>query len=106
MRRSFLILIVAVVLVVRVPVEADDLLFGPFGEYLDSLRLQVGIPGLAAAIVGDNDVLWKRAYGQQDIDHGNSFTDVTPVHMDGLTEVFTAALVLRCVEEGRLALED
>ena len=26
--------------------------------------------------------------------------------MDGVTQIFTAAMVLRCVEEGRLSLDD
>ena len=30
----------------------------------------------------------------------------TPFHVDGLTQMFTATLVLRCVEEGRLSLDD
>ena len=38
-----------------------------FGAYLDSLRDQAGIPGLAAAIVDTNGIVWERAYGRQDI---------------------------------------
>ena len=34
-----------------------------FGDYLESLRVQTGIPGMAAALIGKNDILWSRAFG-------------------------------------------
>jgi CubicO group peptidase (beta-lactamase class C family) len=106
MRRALLALAVAVVLYAGSPVRADDLLFPRFGDYLEVLRSQAGIPGLAAAIVGQNDILWERAYGQQDIARSISTRTDTPFQLDGLTQLFTATLVLRCVEEGRLSLDD
>jgi CubicO group peptidase (beta-lactamase class C family) len=106
MRRLVLALTIAALVLVRVPLSADDLLYGPFGDYLESLRVQLGIPGMAAVIVGDSGVLWERAFGQRDVERALPAGTVTPFHLDGLTQIFTATLVLRCVEEGRLALED
>jgi CubicO group peptidase (beta-lactamase class C family) len=93
-------------LVVRAPLRADDYINGRFGEYLESLRVQTGIPGLAAAVVGRNDILWERAFGYQDVDRAIVTRTDTPMHIDGLTEMFTASLVMRCVEEGRLSLDN
>jgi CubicO group peptidase (beta-lactamase class C family) len=84
--------------------RADDYVNGRFGEYLDSLRVQTGIPGLAAAVVGRSDILWERAFGYQDTDRAIAARTDTPIHVDGLTEMFTATLVMRCVEQGRLSL--
>ena len=47
--------------------EAQGIVYEVFGAYLDSLRDQAGIPGLAAAIVDTNGIVWERAYGRQDI---------------------------------------
>src|SRR5215471_6560553 len=80
--------------------------FAAFGDYLESLRVQAGIPGMAAGIVGASDLAWERAFGQQDVERGISVRTDTPFEFDGLTQIFTASLVLRCVEEGRLSLED
>jgi len=85
---------------------AEDLRFDVFRNYLESLRVQAGIPGLAAVIVGEQDILWERAFGQQDISRSIATRTDTPFHMDGLTQTFAAALVLRCVEEGYLSLDD
>ena len=42
------------------------LVLNRFGDYVESLRAQAGIPGLAAAIVGTNDILWEGAFGLPD----------------------------------------
>jgi hypothetical protein len=47
MRRSlFVLLTIVAMLFVRVPVRADDLVLDRFGDYLEALRTQAGIPGL------------------------------------------------------------
>jgi CubicO group peptidase (beta-lactamase class C family) len=105
MRRILPILPVAL-LTATVSLRADTLVFGLFEGYLESLRKRAGIPGLAAAIVGENGILWERGFGLQDIERSIATRPDTPFHLDGLTQVFTSALLLRCVEEGRLALDE
>jgi len=49
----------AAALVVGVPVRAaDSLVLTRFGDYLESLRAQIGIPGVAAVIVGPTDIAY------------------------------------------------
>jgi CubicO group peptidase (beta-lactamase class C family) len=76
-----------------------------FGAYFEALRVQTGIPGMAAAIVGDTDIIWEQGFGRQDIGHGISTRPDTPFQLDGLTQLMTTTLLLRCVEEGRLGLD-
>src|SRR6188472_1349953 len=86
-RRILLGLAVGVLfLATSASLHADDYVNGRFGEYLDSLRVQTGIPGLAAAVVGRSDILWERAFGYQDSDRAIVARTDTPVHIDGLTE--------------------
>jgi CubicO group peptidase (beta-lactamase class C family) len=106
MRRALMVLTVVLSLCVALPSRAEDLLLDRFSDYLESLRAQAGIPGLAATIVGNNGILWERAFGRQDVDRAIATRTDTPFQVDGLTQMFTASLVLRCVEEGRLALDD
>jgi len=80
--------------------------YDAFGAYLDSLRQQAGIPGLAAAIVDLDGIAWEQAYGRQHVDRGIPTRTDTPFNAEGLTQVFTAAMVLQCVEQGRLSLDD
>jgi CubicO group peptidase (beta-lactamase class C family) len=85
---------------------ADDLLLARLGDYFEALRTHAGIPGLAAAIVGPNDVLWEGSFGHQDVARAIPALPTTPFHLDGITQLFTATMVLRCVEEGKLSLDD
>ena len=84
----------------------DSIIFDAFDAYLDSLRIQAGIPGLSAAIVGTNDILWERTYGQQNRELAIPTQIDTPYHIDGITKIFTTALAMRCVEDGKLSLDD
>jgi CubicO group peptidase (beta-lactamase class C family) len=106
MRRALTVLTLALSLCVALPSRAEDLLLDRFSDYLEALRAQAGIPGLAAAIVGNNGILWERAFGRQDVDRAIATRTDTPFHGDGLTQMFMASLVLRCVEEGHLSLDD
>ena len=105
MRRVVLTLSIVVSLSAGVLLRADDLVLDRFGDYLESLRAQAGIPGLAAVIVGPSDVMWERGFGQQNIERLVATRSDTPFHANGLTQLLTASLMLRCVEEGRVSLD-
>jgi len=105
MRKVALVSIAAATLCLRVPMHAQDLVLDRFGDYLDSLRAQVGIPGMTAAIVGANDITWERAFGYSNVERLVQTRTDTPYHVDGLTQTLTATLVLRCVQDGRLSLD-
>lgn len=107
MRYFLLVFALAVApLAAQQPQPRADLLFARFESYLEALRVQAGIPGLAAAIVGPGEIAWGRGFGHQNVERALPATPATPFYVDGLTQTFTASLVLRCVEEGRLALDD
>jgi CubicO group peptidase (beta-lactamase class C family) len=80
--------------------------FDVFGAYLDALRVQARIPGLSAAIVEDGEIVWERGLGLADVDGQVPATPDTPYRIASLTKTFTSTLLLRCVEEGRLSLDE
>jgi CubicO group peptidase (beta-lactamase class C family) len=96
----------ALFLAIRVPLHADEFVNGRLGEYLESLRVQTGIPGLAAAVVGRSDVQYERGFGFDDVERSIATRFDSPMHLDGLTEMFSASLVMRCVEQGQLSLDN
>ncbi|HXE80440.1 MAG TPA: serine hydrolase domain-containing protein [Vicinamibacterales bacterium] len=98
-------LIVGMLQLVPGPAPGDWVL-SLFEDYLEALRRQAGIPGLAAVIAGDNGIVWERGFGKPDLDLPQPVTGDTPFHADGLMQIVTATLVLRCVEQGRLTLDD
>jgi CubicO group peptidase (beta-lactamase class C family) len=114
MRRLLFAPVLVAALLVPGPVRAQQAAVAPpggdivslFATYLEALRTQTGIPGLTAAIAGTEGVLWERAFGVQSVERGVPMRPDTPFQIDGLTEMFAATLVLRCVEAGYLSLDD
>jgi D-alanyl-D-alanine carboxypeptidase len=106
MRRSLILITTAVLLSATVFVHgADDLVLSRFSDFLDALREQSGIPGLAATIVSTNDIMWEHANGLRDVERNLPARTDTPFQIDASVQLLMAAQLLRCAEEGRLLLD-
>lgn len=107
MRRLLVLVTLAASLSAAVLLHAaDDLVVSRFSDYLDALRLQAGIPGLTATLIRAGEANWDHAYGRRDVERADPTRVDTPFELDGTTQLVTAGIVLRCVEEGRLSLSD
>ena len=86
---------------------AQGLTVALFERYLGALREQAGIPGLAAAIVQDGDILWEQSFGFADIAQSIRVVSTTPFPLQDLSQTVAAALVLQqCIDSGRAGLDD
>ena len=77
----------------------------PFESYLESLRVQVGIPGMSAALVQDGQIVWDRGLGFQNQESRIRATPDTPYPIADLSQTLSATLVLQCVDQRRLDLD-
>lgn len=80
-------------------------LFPPLETYLESLRQQAGIPGMSVAIVQDGQVAWERGFGYSNAESRIRATPDTPYLVGGVSQTLAAALLLQCVEQRRLDLD-
>ena len=78
----------------------------PLDSYVEALRRQSGIPGLSALIQRDDQVIWERGYGFQDIENSVRATPDTPYYIGDLSQTIASGLVLNCAERGLLSLDD
>jgi CubicO group peptidase (beta-lactamase class C family) len=76
-----------------------------FAQYLDSLRIQAGIPGMSAAIVSNGRITWEAGFGYADVEAKIAATPHTPYPIASLTKTATSTLLMQCVEQGRLNLD-
>ncbi|HEV3139755.1 MAG TPA: serine hydrolase domain-containing protein [Vicinamibacterales bacterium] len=107
MRRAAFALTTALVIAFGTsPRAADNLVLSRFSDYLDSLRAQAGIPGLAATIVGTTETVWERGFGLQDVERSIAARPDTPFAVDGLMQIVDASLALRCDESRWLSIDD
>ena len=76
-----------------------------FTRYLESLRIQAGIPGLSAAIASNGRIIWEGGLGFADMEARVAAAPHTPYPIASITKTATSTLLMQCVEEGRLNLD-
>jgi CubicO group peptidase (beta-lactamase class C family) len=86
--------------------EAGDDVFAQFERELEHLRQQLKIPGLSAAIVKDQELVWARGFGYADLENKVEATPDTPYRLASVTKPIAATLIMQLVEEGQLDLDD
>jgi len=87
--------------------QQQSLTLALFARYLDTLRVEAGMPGLSAAIVENGTVTWDTGLGLQDVENVVAARADTPYPVLGLTETVASAVLLQqCVEQGDLELTD
>ena len=74
-------------------------------RYLSDARAELGWPGLAAALVTGDEVLWSAGFGVADPD-GREMTAQTPFLLASVSKSITAVALMRLVEAGMVGLDD
>ena len=85
---------------------ADEEVLAKFEQALDALRIQYKIPGLAAAIVKNQQIVWERGFGYADLEKLIPVAPDTPFRVASVTKVFGSTLLMQCVERGLLSLDE
>ena len=75
-------------------------------SYLEALRVQSGIPGMSAAVLRDGAIVWERGFGFQNVATRLRATPDTPYLVGDMSETLAAVLLLQCVEQRRLGLDE
>ena len=85
--------------------RVDDNLSSALQRELNLVRTELHIPGVAAAVIYPDGTTWVGASGNR-IKPATKVTPETLFAIASVTKTFTAAVVLRLVEEGVLRLDD
>jgi CubicO group peptidase (beta-lactamase class C family) len=111
--RTLVALLAAILLVTTVvPSGQQPSILTPTGtipvleRYLEALRQQSGIPGMSAAVVKDGVVVWEKGYGFQNVTSRLRATPDTPYQVGDISGTLAAVLLLQCVEQRRMDLDD
>ena len=76
-----------------------------FARYVDALRLRARIPGLSAAIVYQQRIIWESGFGFQDLERRIVARPDTPYRIASLTKTFSSSLLMRCLERRAVDLD-
>ncbi|MFO0982843.1 MAG: serine hydrolase [Planctomycetota bacterium] len=75
-------------------------------QRLDQRREALRIPGMAIAVVKDDQVVLARGFGLRDVEQGLPATEATLFSVGSTTKAFTAMLVAMLADEGKIGLDD
>ncbi len=77
-----------------------------FEGYLEEMRQELGIPGMSAAIVKDQELIWAQGFGYADVEAERPAAPDTPYEIASLTKTFSSTILLQLVEQGKVNLDD
>jgi CubicO group peptidase (beta-lactamase class C family) len=77
----------------------------PFIAGLNSIRGELKIPGMAAAVMKGDSVLFEGGFGYADLENHIKATANTTFRIASITKTFTSTLVMQLVEQGKLNLQ-
>ncbi|MDI9239987.1 serine hydrolase [Lysobacter sp. LF1] len=83
------------------PAQLDD-----FDAYVEGVRRQFDVPGIAVAIVKDGEVVFERGFGVRELGKPAKVEATTLFAIASNTKAFTAASLSILADEGKLSLDD
>ncbi|MGZ8559611.1 MAG: serine hydrolase domain-containing protein [Chitinophagaceae bacterium] len=89
-----------------VPDPVSSVNITDFETRLDNLRKQSNIPGMAAGIVRDGQVIWTKNYGYDNVAQQKPVTNATIFHLASLTKTFASTVIIQLVNENKIDLND
>lgn len=104
---------IAVVLALPRPVRAQNLTGHPrvvealnlLERWIDAHRAYEQIPGVSAAVVHDQELLWSRGFGYADLERERAATPETIYSICSISKLFTSVAAMQLRDEGRFALD-
>jgi CubicO group peptidase (beta-lactamase class C family) len=106
MIRSSLLSLVAVLAWTAVPAAASDEPLAGLDEAIESAREQWHAPGMAVAIVKDDQVVYARGFGTKHLGRNDPVDAHTVFTLASTSKAFTAMALGMLVEDGKLQWDD
>ena len=74
--------------------------------WVDQQLAYRGLPGLAVAVIHDQQLVWSNAYGWADVETRRPMTTTTPFRIGSVTKLLTATAAMQLRDAGKLELDD
>lgn len=74
--------------------------------WMDAQQAYEGIPGMSAAVVHDQELIWAKGFGYAHVEQGIPATASTKYSICSISKLFTAVSVMQLRDEAHLELDD
>jgi CubicO group peptidase (beta-lactamase class C family) len=105
-RRAIIILIALFALTHARPVMAQETILNGFDEYVNKALKEWDVPGVAIAIVKNDQIVLAKGYGIRRVGEATPVDEKTLFAIGSSSKAFTAAAVAMLVDEGKLKWDD
>src|SRR5690242_10475092 len=75
-----------------------------FSAWIEGQIAYRGLPGIAVAVVSDQDLVWTKGFGYADVSAKVPMTSTTKFRMASHSKLFAATAIMQLREEGKLRL--
>jgi len=80
--------------------------FAPFERFILDKITETRLPGLSAAIVEGDQVIWSRGFGFRNLEQGLAATPHSLYSIGSVTKSFTCLAIMQLAEAGKLSIDD
>ncbi len=87
------------------PASQEEQDFAEFENHLEGIRQSLKIPGMSAAIVQEQELVWAKGFGYANLENQVAATPDTPYGLASVTKPVAATLIMQLVEEGMIDLD-
>jgi CubicO group peptidase (beta-lactamase class C family) len=87
------------------PTGEETDLWQDFAADLETVRQALKIPGMSAAVVRGQELVWAQGFGYADLEKGVPATPDTPFGLASVTKPVAAVLIMQLVEDGVIDLD-
>lgn len=95
----------ACALLLQAALQAQTLPAGAARTFLEELRVQIGSPGLSAAVAVNGEVVWAEGLGLADAENQVPVSPETRFRVGSVSKLLTVAALAKLVEAGKLDLD-
>lgn len=88
------------------PSDVNGSDFSAFESRLNTVRQILKIPGMSAAVVQDQELIWASGFGYADVENLIAAGPDTPYGLASVTKPVAAVLIMQLVEQGLINLDD
>lgn len=98
-----LTLILVYILLPTQPIKSDKT--NNIDDYIQAVMQESAIPGLAVAVIKNNQVILSKGYGYQDINNKHKATEHTPFNIASISKPILGIALLQLVDKGLVNLD-